>query len=43
MIYLLLKNLLCGHSTEGLKVRLCQDILPMKLFQVFVHETCTGY
>ena len=41
-MYLLLKKCyLCGHSTECLKVWLCQGILPVELFQVFVHETCT--
>ena len=44
MIYLLLKKCyLCGHSTEGLKLWLYQDILPVRQFQVIVHEACIGF
>ena len=44
MIYLLLnKFYLCGHCTEGLKLWLCQDILPLIQFQIIVHEACIGF
>ena len=44
MIYLLLKKCyLCGHITKGLKLWLCQDILPVIQFQVIVHEACIRF
>ena len=44
MIYLILKKCyLCGHSTEGLKLWLYQDILTVRQFQVFVHEACIRF
>ena len=44
MIYLHLKKCyLCGDSTEGLKLWLYQDILPVRHFQVTVHEACIGF
>ena len=39
MICLLLRKCyLCGHATEGLKLYLCQDSLPVIQFQVVVLE-----
>ena len=44
MIYLLLKKFyLCGHSIEGLKLWLYQDILPARRFQVMSMKHVLGF
>ena len=43
IIFLFERKIWSDHPTEGLKLWLCQDILPVIQFQVVVHEACIGF